>query len=48
MPVLLHRDPDGKRFGSCARRTELTDAAQTKAEAEMWKSWSYLERKWSL
>ena len=38
MPTLLHLDPGGKRIGSCTRKTELTDAAQTKAESEMWKS----------
>ena len=45
MHILLHCDPDGKRIGSCARRTELTDAAQTKQEAEMWKSWSLFRKK---
>ena len=48
MPILLHCDPDGKRIGSCARRTELTDAAQTKAESEMWKSWSLFRKKMEL
>ena len=46
MPTLLHRDTNGKRIlGSCTRKTELTDAAQHKADAELMKSWSLFRKK---
>ena len=46
MPTLLHRDTSGKRIlGSCTRRTELTDAAQNKADSEILKAWSLFRKK---
>ncbi len=45
MPTLLHRDASGKRLGSCARKTEVTEAAQTKADQELWKSWRLFRKK---
>ena len=46
MPTLLHRDTNGKRIlGSCTRKTEPTEAAQHKADAELMKSWSLFRKK---
>ena len=47
MPTLLHRDNEGRQMlGSCAgRRTELSDAAQNKADAELMNSWSLFRKK---
>ena len=47
MPTLLHRDTTGKKIlGSCTeRRTELTDAAQNKADAELMNAWSLFRKK---
>ena len=46
MPTLLHCDTNDKRIlGSCTRRTELTDAAQNKADSELLKSWSLFRKK---
>ena len=41
MPTLLHRDPGGKRIGSCSRKTEVREAEHS----DLWKSWSLLRKK---
>ena len=45
MPTLLHCYPGGKRIGSCSRKTEVTEATKTKADSELWKSWSLFRKK---
>ena len=45
MPTLLHRDTNGKRIGSCSRKTEAIGMDAMAEQSELWKSWSLFRKK---